>query len=234
MSGNEYCNKCGPYGGVLLKRRHRGGGGQFYFICTGRALDRLTKQKHWPHRQRMSKKLSENCVFSPSGQFFKHFSDIFSRHFSYILSTFPFSVDNFLTFFGHFLSTFFGHLSTFPFLDCPAICPLQYFMFAVLPFGPSESLGLWFIAGEQHLVGIWSHAAALSLASCYLRWRSYDTLQLLIPGSSWETVQSREQNPRADSYLQNDCKALVLGVLLPRPSVAKILSGDYPNYAKLP
>ena len=48
--------------------------------CNGRALDRVTKQKHGPNRQKLSKKMSKNCIFSPSGQFFLD-----------ILSTFPFS-----------------------------------------------------------------------------------------------------------------------------------------------
>ena len=54
----------------------------FPLFCNGRALDRVTKQKHRPNRQKLSKK-SPKIVFSAPSDIFRHFSDI--------LSTFPFS-----------------------------------------------------------------------------------------------------------------------------------------------
>ena len=96
------------YFGVIFFANMGGGGGQPYFHtlqkphvttvnylsgkrahnCNGRPLDRVTKSKHRPNRQKMSK----NCpkiVFSVP-------------------------TDNFWTFFVHF-STFFGHFVDIPF-----------------------------------------------------------------------------------------------------------------------
>ena len=79
--------------------------------CNGRALDRVTKQKHRPNRQKLSKKMSENCVFSPSRQFLGHFSDNFS--------------------------TFFGHFVDIPiFWAVPTICPLQLSLVSNQSWGP--------------------------------------------------------------------------------------------------
>ena len=43
--------------------------------CNGRALDRVTKQKHRPNRQKCLKNV-RNCVLSPFGPFFGDFVDI--------------------------------------------------------------------------------------------------------------------------------------------------------------
>ena len=42
--------------------------------CNGRALDRVTKQKHLPNRQKLSKKCPK-IVFSPFRTIFGHFLD---------------------------------------------------------------------------------------------------------------------------------------------------------------
>ena len=53
---------------------------------NGRALDRVTKEKHRPNRQKCPKIVQKLC-FRPLRTIFGHFSDIFS------------------TFFGHFVGT---------------------------------------------------------------------------------------------------------------------------------
>ena len=58
-------------------------------MCKGRALDRVTKQKHRPNRQKLSQKCPKIVFSVPSDKFWT-FSNIF-KHFSDILSTFPFS-----------------------------------------------------------------------------------------------------------------------------------------------
>ena len=50
-------------------------------FCNGRAFDRVTKQKHRPNRQKMSKKCPKIvCAVPPDNfsTFFRHFSDILS------------------------------------------------------------------------------------------------------------------------------------------------------------
>ena len=70
---------------------------RYSLCCNGRALDRVTKQKHRPNGQKMSKKCPKIVSSVPPDNFwtfFGHFFDIFRtffRHFSDILSTFPFS-----------------------------------------------------------------------------------------------------------------------------------------------
>ena len=63
------------------------------YACNGRALDRVTTQKHRPNRQKIVQKMSENCVFSPSRQLLDIFRT-FCRHFSDILSAFPLGCPN--------------------------------------------------------------------------------------------------------------------------------------------
>ena len=70
--------------------------------CNGRALDRVTKQKHRPNWQKFSKNVQQLCC-QPPQTIFGHFSNIFSA----------FS-DIFRTFCRHSLS-----------LGCPTICSLQ-------------------------------------------------------------------------------------------------------------
>ena len=70
------------------------------FTCNGRALDRVTKQKHRPNRQ----KLPQKCL-----------KIVFSA-----------SLDNFRTFFGHFFDIFRTFCRHFHFL----CCPLQLFTYA--------------------------------------------------------------------------------------------------------
>ena len=67
--------------------------------CNGRALDRVTKQKHRPNRQKVSK----NCP-------------------KIVFSAPP---DNFWTFFGHFFGIFRTFCRHSLFRGCPTICPLQ-------------------------------------------------------------------------------------------------------------
>ena len=53
---------------------------QNHYICNGRALDRLTKQKHRPNRQKLSKKYLKIVFSAFSGNFsdiFRTFFDIF-------------------------------------------------------------------------------------------------------------------------------------------------------------
>ena len=65
--------------------------------CNGRALDRVTKQKHRPNRQKLSKKCPKIVFSAPS--------------------------DNFWTFFGHFFDIFRTFCRHSHFLGCPMICP---------------------------------------------------------------------------------------------------------------
>ena len=67
--------------------------------CNGRALDRVTKQKHRPNRQTLSKKCPKIVVSAPP--------------------------DNFWTFFGHFFDIFRTFCRHSLFLGCPMVCPLQ-------------------------------------------------------------------------------------------------------------
>ena len=55
--------------------------------CNGRALDRVTKQKHRPNRQEMSQKCPKIVFAAPPDNFWTFF-----RHFFDILSTFQFSL----------------------------------------------------------------------------------------------------------------------------------------------
>ena len=73
----------------------------FLYSCNGQALDRVTKPKHRPNGQIMSKK-------SPK-----------------IVSAVP--LDNFWTFFGHFFDIFRTFCRHSLFLSCPTICPLQLY-----------------------------------------------------------------------------------------------------------
>ena len=67
--------------------------------CNGRALDRVTKQKHRPNRQKMSKKCPKIVWAVPP--------------------------DNFWTFFGHFSDIFRTLCRHSLLLGCPTICQLQ-------------------------------------------------------------------------------------------------------------
>ena len=52
----------------------------YHYRCNGRALDRVTKQKHRPNRQKMSKKCPKIVSSAPLENFwtfFGHFFDIF-------------------------------------------------------------------------------------------------------------------------------------------------------------
>ena len=95
-------------------------------ICNGRALDRVTKQKQRPNRQKLSKKCPKIvCVQT----IFGHFSDIFSTFFGQFL-------DIFRTFFRHFSDI----LSTFPFSglsnDLPVrLCQMLWELLCQMPFG---------------------------------------------------------------------------------------------------
>ena len=51
------------------------GATRFVWNCNGRPLERVTKEKHRPSGQKLSKNV-RNCVFSPSGHFFGHFVGI--------------------------------------------------------------------------------------------------------------------------------------------------------------
>ena len=79
---------------------HRSAGWDFAWVqhCKGRALDRVTKQKHRPIGKNCPKNVRKLCL-QPVWTIFGHFRTFF-RHFSDILSTFPC-------------------------LGCPMICPLQ-------------------------------------------------------------------------------------------------------------
>ena len=68
-------------------------------IWNGRALDRVTKQEHWPNGQKLSKKCPK-IVFSDP-------------------------LDNFWTFFGQFFDIFRTFCRHSLSLGCPTICPLQ-------------------------------------------------------------------------------------------------------------
>ena len=51
----------------------------FGLRCNGRALDRVTKQKHRPNRQKLSKKSPKIVFTAPLDKFwtfFRHFSDM--------------------------------------------------------------------------------------------------------------------------------------------------------------
>ena len=64
--------------------------------CNGRALDRVTKQKHRPNSEKLPKKCPKMVFSAP--------------------------LDNFWTFFWHIFQTLCRHSL---FLGCPTICPLQ-------------------------------------------------------------------------------------------------------------
>ena len=72
----------------------------FFLSCNGRALDRVTTQKHRPNRQKLSKKCPKIVFSAPP--------------------------DNFWTFFGHFFDIFRTFCRHSPFLGCPTLCPLQF------------------------------------------------------------------------------------------------------------
>ena len=60
--------------------------------CNGRALDRVTKQKHRPNRKNCPENVRKLCVFRPLWRTISgHFSDIFSDIFRTFFRTFPFS-----------------------------------------------------------------------------------------------------------------------------------------------
>ena len=68
--------------------------------CNRRALDRVTKQKHRPNRQKLSKKCPKIVFSAP--------------------------LDNFRTFFGHFFDIFRTFCRHSHSLGCPTTCPLQF------------------------------------------------------------------------------------------------------------
>ena len=79
-------------------------------VFNGRALDRVTKQKHRPNRQKLSKKCPKIVFSAP--------------------------LDKFWTFFRHLFDIFRTFCRHSQFLGCPTICPLQLWCFVRGPSAP--------------------------------------------------------------------------------------------------